>query len=111
MAIKNTAIPATTNTSIYTSTGVNAITTIIVCNTNTTPTTGDRTLTLYAVENNAGAVGTPATGNMIVQTLTIPAGDTISFDQEKMVLVNNDAIFAYVSGGTGVTATVSTLPV
>ena len=110
MAIKNTAIPATTDTSIYTSTGVNAITTIIVCNTNTTPTTGDRTLTLYAVENNAGAVGTPA-GNMIVQTLTIPAGDTISFDQEKMVLINNDAIFAYVSGGTGVTATVSTLPV
>ena len=110
MAIKNTAIPATTDTSIYTSTGVNAITTIIVCNTNTTPTTGDRTLTLYAVANNAGAVGTPASGNMIVQTLTIPAGDTISFDQEKMVLINNDAIFAYASG-TGLTATVSTLPV
>ena len=110
MAIKNTAIPATTNTSIYTSTGNNAITTIIVCNTNTTPTTGDRTLTLYAVENNAGVLGTPADGNMIVQTLTIPAGDTISFDQEKMVLTDNDAIFAY-AGGTGLTATVSTLPV
>lgn len=110
MAIKNTAIPATTDTSVYTSTGDNAITTIIVCNTNVTPSTGDRTLTLYAVENNAGAVGTPSTGNMIVQTLTIPAGDTISFDQEKMVLTNNDAIFAYASG-TGLTATVSTLPV
>ena len=110
MAIKNTAIPATTNTSIYTSINSNAITTIIVCNTNTTPTTGDRTLTLYAVENNAGAVGTPAAGNMIVQTLTIPAGDTVSFDQEKMVLIDNDAIFAYASG-TGLTATVSTLPV
>ena len=110
MAIKNTAIPATTNTSIYTSTNSNAITTIIVCNTNTTPTTGDRTLTLYAVENNAGALGTPVDGNMIVQTLTIPAGDTVSFDQEKMVLINNDAIFAFASG-TGLTATVSTLPV
>lgn len=110
MAIKNTAIPATTNTSIYTSTNSNAITTIIVCNTNTTPTTGDRTLRLYAVENNAGAVGTPVDGNMIVQTLTIPAGDTVSFDQEKMVLIDNDAIFAYASG-TGLTATVSTLPV
>ena len=110
MAIKNTAIPATTDTSIYTSTGDNAITTIIICNTNTTPATGDRTLTLYAVENNAGAVGTPATGNMIVQTLVVPAGDTVSFDQEKMVLANNDAIFAYASA-TGLTATVSTLPV
>jgi hypothetical protein len=110
MAIKNTAIPATTDTSIYTSTGDNAITTIIICNTNTTPTTGDRTLTLYAVGNNAGAVGTPATENMIVQTLVVPAGDTVSFDQEKMVLSNNDAIFAYASA-TGLTATVSTLPV
>ena len=110
MAIKNTAIPATTDTSIYTSTGNNAITTIIVCNTNTTPTTGDRTLTLYAVANNAGSVGTTSAGNMIVQTLIIPASDTVSFDQEKMVLTNNDAIFAYASG-TGLTATVSTLAV
>jgi hypothetical protein len=110
MAIKNTAIPDSADTSIYTSTDSNAITTIIVCNTNTTPTTGDRTLTLYAVANNAGAVGTPAAGNMIVQTLTIPAGDTVSFDQEKMVLVDNDAIFAF-ANGTGLTATVSTLPV
>ena len=110
MAIKNTAIPATTDTSIYTSTGDNAITTIIVCNTNTTPTTGDRTLTLYAVANNSGSVGTTSSGNMIVQTLIIPAGDTVSFDQEKMVLANNDAIFAYASG-TGLTATVSTLAV
>ena len=110
MAIKNTAIPATTDTSIYTSTGVNAITTIIVCNTNTTPTTGDRTLTLYAVENNAGAVGTPAAGNMIVQTLTIPAGDTISFDQEKMVLATGDELKAICSAA-GLTATVSILAV
>jgi hypothetical protein len=110
MAIKNTAIPATADTAIYTSSGSNAITTIIICNTNTTPTTGDRTLTLYAVEHNGAAVGTPGSGNMIVQTLTIPAGDTISFDQEKMVLADYDSIVAYASG-TGLTATVSTLPV
>jgi hypothetical protein len=110
MAIKNTAIPTTTNTSIYTSSGDNAITTIIVCNTNTTPSSGDRTLTLYAVANSGGSLGTPVAGNMIVQTLTIPAGDTISFDQEKMVLNTNDSIVAYASG-TGLTATVSTLPV
>ena len=110
MAIKNTEIPATSNTAIYTSSGDNAITTIIVCNTNTTPGSGDRTLTLYAVENAAGSVGSPVSGNMIVQTLTIPAGDTISFDQEKMVLSNNDTIVAYASA-TGLTATVSTLPV
>ena len=107
MAIKNTAIPATTNTTIYLSSGNNAITTIIVCNTDVI---NDRTLTLYAVENSGGSVGSPVAGNMIVQTLTIPAGDTISFDQEKMVLTNNDSIVAWASG-TGLTATVSTLPV
>ena len=110
MAINNTAIPATSNTSIYTSSGNNAITTIIVCNTNTTPGTGDRSLTLYAVANSGGSLGSPVPGNMIVQTLTVPAGDTVSFDQEKMVLTNNDSIVAYASG-TGLSATVSTLPV
>lgn len=107
MAIKNTAIPATTNTAIYTSSGDNAITTIIVCNTDLSASC---TLTLYAVENAGGSVGSPVVGNMIVQTLTVPPGDTISFDQEKMVLSNNDTIVAYASA-TGLTATVSTLPV
>jgi hypothetical protein len=110
MAIKNTAIPATTDTSIYTSSDNNAITTIIICNTNTTPGSGDRSLTLYAVANSGGSVGSTSSSNMIVQTLLIPAGETVSFDQEKMVLANNDAIFAY-SSGTGLTATVSTIPV
>ena len=106
MAIKNTAIPATTNTAIYTSSGDNAITTIIVCNT----TGAAINLTLYAVANNGGAVGTPADGNMIVKTLSVPAGDTVSFDQEKVVLSNNDTITAYASA-VGLTATVSTLAV
>ena len=107
MAIKNTGIPATTNTEIYKSVGNNAITTIIVCNTDVGT---DITLTLYAVANIGGAVGSPVDDNMIVQTLTIPAGDTISFDQEKMVLENNDTIVAWASAA-GLTSTVSTLPV
>ena len=106
MAIKNTAIPATTNSAIYTSSGDNAITTIIVCNT----TSSAINLTLYAVANNGGAVGTPADGNMIVKTLSVPAGDTVSFDQEKVVLSDNDTIVAYASA-IGLTATVSTLAV
>jgi hypothetical protein len=105
MAIKNTAILAT-NTTIYTSAGNNAITTIIVCNTSVS----DVNLTMYAVSNNAGAVGTPGTSNMIVSALSVPAGDTVSFDQEKMVLANNDTIVA-VGSTTGLSATVSTLTV
>jgi hypothetical protein len=47
---------------------------------------------------------------MIVSSLPIPAGDTVSFDQEKMVLSDNDTLVA-VGSSTGLSATVSTLPV
>lgn len=101
MAIVNTAILGT-NTTIYTSSGNNAITTVIVCNTGVV----DRTLTLYAVPSG----GSASTTNMIVNTLNVPAGDTVSFDQEKMVLSNGDRLIA-VGSDTGLSATVSTLPV
>lgn len=101
MAIVNTAILAT-NTTIYSSSGTNAITTVIVCNTGAT----DRELTLYAVPSGSSA----DTTSMIVNALVVPAGDTVSFDQEKMVLASGDSIVA-VADDTGLSATVSTLPV
>jgi hypothetical protein len=101
MAIVNTAILAT-NTTLYTSSGNNAITTVIICNTGS----NDRTLTLHAVPSG-GSVGAV---NMIVNALAVPAGDTVSFDQEKMVLSNGDSLVA-VGSDTGLSATVSTLPV
>jgi hypothetical protein len=106
MAIYNTAITATSEGSAQTlasGSGARAITTVIVCNTGTT----DRTVTLYAVPNPGT---TASTGNMIVNALTVPAGDTVSFDQEKMVLATGDQLKAICSG-TGLTATVSTLVV
>ena len=101
MAIVNTAILAT-NTTLYTSSGNNAITTVIICNTGS----NDRTLTLHAVPSG-GSVGAV---NMIVNALVVPASDTVSFDQEKMVLSNGDSLVA-VGSNTNLSATVSTLPV
>lgn len=101
MAITNTAILAT-DTTIYSSTGNNAITTIIVCNTGAT----ERALTLHAVPSGGSVSAT----NMIVNALAIPGGETVSFDQEKFVLGNGDAIVA-VGSDTGLSATVSVLPV
>lgn len=101
MAIVNTAI-LSTSTTLFTSSGNNAITTVIICNTSG----ADRTLTLHAVPNG----GSVSTVNMIVNTLIVPAGDTVSFDQEKMVLSNGDSLIA-VGSDTGLSATVSTLPV
>jgi hypothetical protein len=101
MALYNTPILAT-DTTLASGSGDRAITTIIVCNT----TAGDLPLTLYAVAsgNSIGA------GTMIVNALTVPAGDTVSFDQEKIVLTTGDALSA-ISSGTGLTATVSVLAV
>ena len=47
---------------------------------------------------------------MIVNQLTVPAGDTVSFDQEKMVLGSGDQLKAICSD-VGLTATVSILAV
>lgn len=105
MAIYNTQITATTAGSANTlASGSNsrAITTVIICNTGAS----DRTVTLYAV---AGG-GTASASNMIVNALTIPAGDTVSFDQEKMVLGTGDELKAICSAAD-LTATVSTLVV
>jgi hypothetical protein len=101
MALYNTAILAT-NTTLASGSGDRAITTIIVCNTGGT----NRTLTLYAVANGNSANAT----TMIVNALSIPAGETVSFDQEKMVLSTGDLIIA-VGDSTGLSATVSTLAV
>jgi len=105
MAIYNTEILGS-NTELRSGSGNRAITTIIICNT----TSGELPLTIHAVENNAGGAGTISTATQIVHSLVVPPGDTVSFDQEKMVLSTGDAIWA-VSTGTGLSATVSTLAV
>jgi hypothetical protein len=110
MAIVNTTITGS-NTTIYTSSGNNAITTIIVCNTSAfnpaSPTANQSLLYLYAVPSG----GTAGTGNIIVNGLPVPAGETVSFDQEKMVLANGDFIVAKTDSASNLVATVSTLAV
>lgn len=113
MAIKSTAI-GTSNTTIYPSSGNNAITTVIVCNKvafdPANPTSNQSKLKLYAVPNVGGVAGTPADVNLIVNDLPIPAGETVTFDQEKMVFETGDTLVA-ISDNTNLVATVSTLPV
>jgi hypothetical protein len=107
MAIANAVVPASNGT-LYTSTvsGTqlgNAITAIIICNT----TGSSANLTLYAVPSGSSAVA----GTMIVNALPIPAGETVSLDQEKLVLGSNDTIQGFSSAATTLTFTISTLPV
>jgi hypothetical protein len=95
----------------YTSTGSNAVTTIIVCNVNAfnpvTPTANTANFTLYAVPSG----GTPGLTNLIVNQLPITAGETLSLDQEKIVLGNGDSLVAISSVATTLVMTLSTLAV
>jgi hypothetical protein len=111
MPISNTRLTLTSVTPVYISAGNNAVTTIIVCNTGT-PNLTDETvnasnLTLYVIPN-----GQPAGDNTtIVKNLIIPAGETVFFSDEKVILGNGDAIQAQASVGNLLTVTISTLPV
>jgi hypothetical protein len=116
MALTATAITVTSLTSgggvngttIYTSSGNNAITSMIACNNST----GAINLSLYAVPSGKTAYANPEC--TIVSVLVVPAGETVSFDQEKLVLGNIDVICAIASSSystTGVSVVISTLPV
>lgn len=111
MAISNTRLNDTSRKTVYLSSGVNAVTTIIACNTGDVDladeTINQASLTLYAIPNGLAA-GDETT---IVKNLIIPAGETVFFSDEKVILSNGDAIEAVASAGNLLTITISTLPV
>ncbi len=90
----------------------NAITTMILCNTGTVDITDETvnavTVNIYLVKETDLP---PDTGNMIVSNLTIPAGETVFFSDERIILDGGDMIFIGASTANLITATVSTLPV
>ena len=110
MAIQSTAI-GTSNTTLYTSSGNTAVTCIWVCNTTTydplNPTTGLTYLDLHFVKTGDGITTT----NLIVNQLPVPAGETVTFDTEKIILDNGDRVIASSAAPANLVATVSTLGV
>lgn len=111
MAISNTRLTNTASTSVYTSSGTNAITTIIACNTGTPDLTDETvdqvSLTLFFVPNGSSA----GDSTTVVSNLIIPAGETVFFSDEKVILSDSDAIVAQADTGNLLTITVSVLPV
>jgi len=106
MAIKNTLV-TTSNSVMYASSGANAITSIIVCNYGATLST----LTLFAVPAADVSGTTTNVRHTIISALPIPAGETVSLDQEKLVLANSDTLIVIASVNSMLTFTISTLPV
>lgn len=90
----------------------NAITTIALCNT-LAPDSSDETInavnvSIYMVRKNKSAVD----GNKIVSDLTIPAGETVFFSEERMVLESGDEIWIGTDAvSAAISVTVSALAV
>ena len=111
--ITSQIINSATDTTLYTSSGENAITVMIFCNTGTVvpadETANAVKLWLYVVSQ-----GLTVGGYEIVKNLTIPAGETVFFDTERLVLGNGQFISGRLlatSGDGSITATISTLAV
>ena len=116
MAITNNFIDATFTT-LYTSTGDTAVTSMIFCNyadvdnisspDGSVLTDADTFLDLHIVPNG----GSASDQNKILHQLKIPAGETFIMDSERLVLENGDTIVAQTTSPATVSATISTVAV
>ena len=112
MAIESTAIASTyTNLLVVPGGKSYAVLTIMVCNTETpNPVHQEHGLSnfdLHFVKSGAAK----ANVNMVVRSLVLPAGETFTFDSEKIVLETGDKIVALGESPTNLVATVSYLEV
>ena len=80
-----------------------AVTCMIFCNTSAS----DVTLDLFAVPDGLSV----APQTQIIKELTIPAGETFTFDSEKVILSTNDRIRAVASANSRLSVTVSSMRV
>jgi hypothetical protein len=89
----------------------NAVTTIALCNTAApdpaNEATNSVTVNVYIVA--AGLSYAPA--NLVVSELVIPAGETVFFSEERMVLSSGDEIWVGTSSAAILAVTVSALAV
>jgi hypothetical protein len=90
---------------------VTAVTTIAFCNT-AAPSTADETtnsvtVNIYLVRSGKSFVP----GNLIVSNLTVPAGETVFFNDERIILNSADEIWVGTSADARLAVTVSALPV
>jgi hypothetical protein len=96
--IQSTLLLAGLDQTIYSSVNTNAITTMVFCNT-ATPDVSDESVRAVSLQVHlVKASKTKNFSNTIIKNLVIPAGETLFFDTERVVLDNGDAIVATTSG-------------
>jgi hypothetical protein len=89
----------------------NAVTTIALCNT-LAPDAADETansvtVNIYVVRSGLSF----GAGNLVVSSLVVPAGETVFFSEERMVLASGDQIWVGTSAASRLAVTVSVLAV
>jgi len=92
---------------------VNAVTTMILCNTGTPNLTDESVNAVNVSIHLVNSGGTYSDANKIVNSLLIPAGETVFFSDEKIILDAGDEIWIGTDDVSGslISVTVSTLPV
>jgi hypothetical protein len=89
----------------------NAVTTIALCNTlapdATDETVNSVTVNIYVVRSGLSY----GDGNLVVSSLVVPAGETVFFSEERMVLASGDQIWVGTSAASRLAVTVSVLAV
>lgn len=99
MAIVNSSVGAGAPTQLYQSSGENAVTTIIFCNTGVV----DTNLTVWMVPGGSSLNNTM----MIMNSVYMPAGETFCMDTERFILGDGDSIFAQAVDSNLIASTVS----
>lgn len=110
MAIQSIAI-ASSNTTIFTATGDKMVATMIFCNQALPNPIQIDSNTTYLDIHLVKKLDTPSTTNRIVNALMIPAGETVFFDTERIVLQDGDTVVASTTSPAIVTCTISTVDI
>ena len=88
-----------------------AITTVALCNTGA-PTINNETVNSVTININLVKYGlSRGTNNRIVSQLVVPAGETVFFSEERIVLSEGDELWVEASAADLLAVTVSSLPV
>jgi hypothetical protein len=92
-----------------------AVTTIALCNIAAPSASNEladaETVNIYFARNGIGYQASGPNCNLVVSRLTVPAGETVFFNDERIILDSGDEIYVGTVTGSLICATVSSIPV
>jgi len=103
MSITNIRVNSTQTTRLFLATGEQAVTTMFLCNTSES----DDCFVDIFINSNTVPSGTSST--QIIKSLSLPRSETFVFDAEKLILDNQDEIWAKSTVDNIVVATISSV--